>query len=90
MNQDYPTETRYVSIKSSVLHKHNKFYFSQSIMFEALLAILVGVEVAQCREMSKNFKTIPTISSSLVNLGKMDISFHFNTKGKIVYPTYFI
>ncbi|KAL0841496.1 hypothetical protein ABMA28_015169 [Loxostege sticticalis] len=51
------------------------------MLFQAFTTLLGCVIMTiQCRDVSKGFKSIPTITGSLVNLGKMDISFHFNTK----------
>ncbi|XP_063825301.1 uncharacterized protein LOC135074850 [Ostrinia nubilalis] len=53
------------------------------MLFEAIVPLLGCVLAVQCRDNSKAMKSIPSITSSLVNLGKMDISFHFNNKEPI-------
>lgn len=52
-------------------------------MFSHALGVFVGwLAVVSARE---TIRPLPTITNSLVNLGKMDISFYFNGNGKIVW-----
>ncbi|CAG9786009.1 unnamed protein product [Diatraea saccharalis] len=51
--------------------------FPALTMFMVCLATSTIVE---SRDVGRNFKTIPTITDSLVNLGKMDISIYINAK----------
>ncbi|KAM3959231.1 uncharacterized protein ACR2FA_006768 [Aphomia sociella] len=49
------------------------------MLIYALTSVVYLTTSVTCRDV-KSVKPAPTITNSLVNLGKMDISFHFNTK----------
>lgn len=62
---------------------HTCISISFQDMLHRLLTTFLGcLLTVHGRDPGRTFKSIPTITGSLVNLGKMDISFHFNSKGK--------
>lgn len=40
--------------------------------------MLACISSARSRDVGKTFKTLPAVTNSLVNLGKMDFAFYFN------------
>lgn len=53
--------------------------FFQTMLSQALAVLVAYLGLASSRE---TIRPMPTITNSLVNLGKMEISFYFNGNGR--------
>ncbi|XP_046960026.1 uncharacterized protein LOC124530077 [Vanessa cardui] len=49
-------------------------------MLPLLASLLTWLAAADARDVGKALKTMPIVTNSLVNLGKMDIAFYFNSR----------
>ncbi|CAH0723202.1 unnamed protein product, partial [Brenthis ino] len=48
------------------------------VTLSIVIAMLTCISSAKSRDLGKTFKTLPAVTNSLVNLGKMDFAFYFN------------